>query len=131
LANLFYRGPCVCMKAATSLFKRAPEYIKVVFLGLSCTSDLCIVAANVAEQSRKKSQKVAEGRESLRNKEQRCHVNQSFIVSLAMILIKSQAQHCKAKSRKVAEGCTKSRNIACNCSDLQVQDTNRVKTFLQ
>jgi hypothetical protein len=82
--------------------------------------DLRKVAAKVADQSRKKSRKVAKGRGRPQNKEKRCHMNRSFtIISNNCDKV---AQRRKLKSRKVPEGRTKSRNVACNHGNLQVQD---------
>jgi hypothetical protein len=50
-------------------------------------------------------------------------MNQNLTI-IAIILIKSRnvANQSRGKSRKVAEGRTKSRNVACNCGDVQVED---------
>jgi hypothetical protein len=86
--------------------------------------DLRTVAAKVADQSRGKSRKVAEGRRRSQNKENGYHTSQSFtIISNNFDKV---ALRRKPKSRKVAEGRTKSRNVACNLGDLQVQDRPQI-----
>jgi hypothetical protein len=72
--------------------------------------DLCTVAAKVADQSRKKSRKVSEGRESLHYEEKRYH-RFKVLRSRARILIKSRnvANQSRRKSRKVAQSRATSR----------------------
>jgi hypothetical protein len=66
----------------------------------------------------RRSRKVAEGRRTKKNDVMRIKV----LRSLACNVFDKVAQRRKPKSRKVAEGRTKSRNVARNLGDLQVQD---------
>jgi hypothetical protein len=76
--------------------------------------DLRIVAAKVADKSRAKSRKIAEGcgwSRKVAEGRKRCHGNRSFTRSFAMILIKARnvAKQSHGKSRKVAESRATSR----------------------
>jgi hypothetical protein len=83
-----------------------------------CRSDLRTIAAQVADQSRKKSRtfqkydpkETTQGRARSRNKEERSPTNRTFIIINNNF--DKFAQRCRGMSRKVAKLRTKSRNVA-------------------